>query len=103
MSTHCNKFGSWDAERQNRYFESDWRNGEGFEVIICDGIPCGYCRFDYLEDQIAAHELVILPEFQGKGIGSKILKDIIGFSNLRKVPIRIGALKENRALNCIGN
>lgn len=92
------QFGNWDEERQNRYFARDWGNGENFEIITYNGEPCGYCRFDYLPDQIVGHELVISPKFQGKGIGSKILREVIEVSNQKQIPIRIGALKENKAL-----
>ncbi|MEI7603946.1 MAG: GNAT family N-acetyltransferase [bacterium] len=76
------QFGSWDEEKQNNFFNSDWKNIDRMEIILFDDIPCGYCRFDYEKDQIIGHELVISPDFQGK-----------------KIPIRLGALKLNRALN----
>ena len=93
------QFGNWDEERQDRYFSSDWKDGNGFEIIFYDGEPCGYCRFDYLPEYIIAHELVISPDFQGNGIGTKILKEVIEYANVKNLPIKIGVLKENKALN----
>ncbi len=92
------QFGGWDEEKQNSFFKNDWNNGEGFEIILLDNIPCGYYSFEERENEIIGKELVLLPEFQGKGIGTNILTELIELSKVKNKVLKIGALKENKAL-----
>ena len=48
---------------------------------------------------IELHELVLLPEFQGQGIGSQLLKEVIDKAKAMNIPAHLGVLKENRAAN----
>lgn len=90
------QFGEWDEARQDKFFELSWAN-PGFEIAHYDGQPCGYLRIENLPDQVRAHELTILPEFQGRGIGTTLLHEIQGRATQRGVPIRLQVLKANRA------
>ncbi len=90
------QFGSWDESRQDKLFHDNW-NQLGFEIILYNDVPCGYLRFENLENEIRGHELVILPEFQGKGIGSHLLKNILADGARRGVPVTLQVLKNNRA------
>jgi len=91
------QFGLWDEEEQDRFFEEDWRSGR-FNIILFTGFPCGYSRVDVNKDSIIVHELVISPEFQRKGIGTAILNQIIKEAETTGMPVRLGALKANRAV-----
>jgi ribosomal protein S18 acetylase RimI-like enzyme len=91
------QFGTWDESRQDEFFAADWSVG-GFEILLCDGEPCGYVAVDDRTDAIGVRELVLLPGFQGRGIGTRMLTDVIGRARSRGVPVRLGALHENRAL-----
>lgn len=93
------QFGSWDEKRQNAFFENDWSDGETFQILLSDDVPCGYYKGEDFTDRIVPYELVLLPEFQGKGIGTKILSEVIERAVSRNVPVKIRALRENRALN----
>ena len=91
------QFGQWNAEMQNKFFEEDWASGPS-DIIMYNGICCGYSRIDVRADYSVVCELVILPEFQRKGIGTAILRQVISEAEQRGIPVKIGALKENRAL-----
>lgn len=52
---------------------------------------------DESEDFITLHELVLLPEFQGQGIGSKILSEAMEIAKSKNIPARLQVLKENKA------
>lgn len=90
------QFGSWDEKMQDDFFARSWKP-ESHQTIYFDGKPCGYYSVEYKPDFIFARELVILPEYQGKGIGSKILKGLIEESKRKHVPIRLQVFKENKA------
>lgn len=90
------QFGRWDEGQQDRFFLDTWK-AHPHEVLICDGMPCGYICVDFNPDAIDLREIVILPEFQSRGIGSKILADLTAQSKSRGVPVVLRVLKLNRA------
>jgi GNAT superfamily N-acetyltransferase len=59
-----------------------------------DGIEAGYISIEYFPDHIVAHELVLLPEFQGKGIGSKLLKEVLEEAKIKHIPVQLRVLKK---------
>lgn len=91
------QFGSWIEEEQDRYFERDW-GAATFEIVLCDGIPCGYVCIEDENDHIHVREIILLPEYQGRGIGSSILGDVMERARTRRVPVRPGTFNTNRAL-----
>jgi GNAT superfamily N-acetyltransferase len=91
------QFGSWDETIQDSFFCKDWEN-TGFKIISYDGQPCGYTRMEYLPDMIEAHELVLLPEFQNKGIGTFMLNKLIEDAKRMNVPARLQVFSQNRAV-----
>ena len=92
------QFGGWDAAAQDRFFESDW-DRPGFEVIAHEGVPCGYTCIEDREEDIHVRELALLPDFQAKGIGTSIVQATVERAAERNVPIRLAALRKNRAID----
>ena len=92
------QFGPWDEEEQDEYFNADWSSAT-YEIVLCDAVPCGYVCIEDREDNIHVHELVLLPEFQGQGIGSSLLRQLMERASRRRVPVRLGTFRANRALN----
>jgi len=91
------QYGVWEEEAQDDFFKSDW-DPPAFEVILCDGMPCGYTRVEDHGIDIHVRELVISPQFQGRGIGTQILRGVIDRAKVRQVPVRLGTQHANRAV-----
>ena len=51
------------------------------------------------EDHFDIVEIVILPEYQNQGIGSRVLAEEIAEARSRDVPVRLRVLKESRAIS----
>ncbi len=92
------QFGPWDEEAQDKFFSEGWF-GAPHEIIECDGVACGYLCVEDREGDIHVRELVIDPEYQGKGVGSHVLREVIGRARARQVPVRLGTFHANRAVN----
>lgn len=90
------QFGEWDETRQDEWFESDWSGGS-FEVLLCDEVPCGYLFIEETVECIRIRELVLLPEYQGRGIGSSLLCDAMDRAKQGRLPLTLEVLHENRA------
>ena len=92
------QFGAWDELMQDGFFEGNWGEAQ-FQILICDSIPCGYTSVDKNEDHIYVRELVILPKFQGRGIGTQFLQEVLEEAKVRQIPVKLQALHANLALN----
>lgn len=92
------QFGEWDEALQDRFFNEMWAP-EKFEIIEWEGTPCGYFRKDVHEGFVEIHEIGIDPEFQGKGIGSKVLRMTITLADHLKIPSELQVLHRNNAVS----
>src|SRR5690349_20442905 len=81
------QFGPWDEAVQDRFFESGWAAAL-HEIIECDGTPVGYCSVVEMADHLEVRELVVAPEFQNRGIGSRVLEGVLAHARERNVPVR---------------
>ena len=90
------QFGGWEETQQDRFFEDDWAGGE-FDVIEWDGVPCGYVCIEERPDDVHVRELDIDPAFQGRGIGTTVIRDAVERGRARGVPVVLGTHRENRA------
>jgi ribosomal protein S18 acetylase RimI-like enzyme len=82
----------------------DWTSGVVFERPIVDGVPVGYMatQADATTQVMHLHKLYVLPEFQGKGLGGRLLEH--AFQSATRVGCRSVRLHVNkgnhRAIAC---
>ncbi len=92
------QFGPWDVKAQDDFFADNWASGE-FEILVCDDVPCGYLCVEHREDDFFIRELVLIPGFQGRGIGSEVLHGVTGRARQSGVSVRLETCHMNRAVN----
>ncbi|MBV9863916.1 MAG: GNAT family N-acetyltransferase [Abitibacteriaceae bacterium] len=92
------QFGPWDERAQDRYFQTGW-TAAVHEIVLCDGAPCGYACIEERPHDMHVRELVIHPDFQNRGIGSAVLRQVMARAQERQVPVRLGTFVKNRALH----
>src|SRR4029450_4951950 len=68
------QYGPWDEATQDKLFDTAW-SPETHEIILFDGVRCGYSCIENRNDDIYLRELVIDPDFQRRGIGTHIIRD----------------------------
>jgi ribosomal protein S18 acetylase RimI-like enzyme len=90
------QFGPWDEAAQDRFFGVAWA-AAAHEMVECDGQPCGYVCIEERADDIHVREIVVAPGFQGRGIGSTLLRAVLDRAHARGVPVRLGTFHANRA------
>jgi ribosomal protein S18 acetylase RimI-like enzyme len=91
-------YGPWDEAAQDELFKAVWSRAN-YEVILCDGVQCGYLCVEDRDQDIHLRELVIDPNFQRKGVGTKILLELIERARKREVPVQLSTQVSNRSLN----
>lgn len=67
------------------------------EVIVADGVDCGYLTVDRSGPEIVLVDLAILPEFQGSGIGSKALEQLLESATQSKQNVVLSVASDNPA------
>jgi ribosomal protein S18 acetylase RimI-like enzyme len=90
------QFGRWIDAEQDQFFAKAW-DASRYDILLCDGEPCGYTSIEERDVAVIVRELVVLPAFQGRGVGSTILRNSIERARGRGIPVHLGVLHQNRA------
>ena len=88
-------YGVWDEEDQRRRSRDDFEPGGAAKVIAVNGKDCGLLRVEDRGGCLHVCLIEIAPEFQGKGLGSAILQDVIDDARSRGCAVRLGVFKVN--------
>lgn len=92
------QYGPWDESTQDKLFAAAWSAAQ-HEIVFCDEGRCGYTSIESRDDCFYLHELVVDPDFQGRGIGTHILQDVIAQAILKGIPVRLRTHVTNHAAN----
>ena len=90
------RFGSWDEEQQNGFFDGAWSR-HGHDVVENDGAVCGYVMIETGTDRVDVNEIVIHPDHQNRGIGTAVLRQTIDRAGELGLPVYLQVIKGNRA------
>lgn len=86
----------WDEDWQQNHFKDSFQP-EANQIIILNGKEIGRVEVDYKEFGIHIGNIQISPNSQNKGIGSRIILDIIRQAQLKNNPVTLQVLKVNPA------
>ena len=86
----------WDEDWQRRDFEEKFNPGEG-EIVVVDGEDAGFLRVGEKETETFLISIRLLPKFQNRGIGTKLIKDLLAESKAKNKPVHLHVLKVNPA------
>jgi GNAT superfamily N-acetyltransferase len=70
------QFGVWDDELQSKGFDLKWKE-QKFQKIMIDGVCVGGVWVDLNEYDHQLREIQIHPDYQGQGIGTRIVLEVI--------------------------
>jgi len=85
----------WDENVQREIHRSEW-NEEQPTIIEVDGLAVGSYLVQYHTEYLYFGRFFLLPQYQGKGIGSQVLKDVIEIAAQKSLPIKLCYLQGNR-------
>ena len=84
----------WDASRQRELHNTRFTKHD-FRIIRFRGIDVGFFATSNTSEALKLHQLFILPEYQGRGIGSACMTRIVKDANLAQKPVMLQVLKIN--------
>lgn len=91
------QFGEWEDRRLDEFFNHAIKRSADFTIITSGGKDIGAMEIVDESDYIQIEEILLLPEYQNKGIGSRIIKDVLDVAKRKKKPVTLYVLKESRA------
>jgi len=102
------KLVAWSDEDKQRFVEQQFAAqdayyrehypGAAFDVVVCDGEDAGRLYVDRWEREIRIMDIAVLPGFQRRGIGSRLLASLIEESEGSGRPLTIHVERMNPAL-----
>ena len=84
----------WDDSYQRNLHNTRYAKHD-FHIIRFRGIDVGFFATSNTFEAVKIHQLFILPEYQGRGIGSACMTRIVKDANLAQKPVMLQVLKIN--------
>lgn len=84
----------WDEEQQNGFVDRDFDTRDP-QIISYGDERCGVVGYQNLEDHIWFGPVFVLPAYQGKGIGSHVVKLFMERARKSNIPLRLKTLRAN--------
>jgi ribosomal protein S18 acetylase RimI-like enzyme len=94
MKKYEDEAGGWDEEYQKKYFDEHFILSN-YRIITMDGKDIGAVSIEEQESSVHICEIQILPLYQGRGIGTCIIKDIINDTKSKGMFVSLGVPKTN--------
>jgi ribosomal protein S18 acetylase RimI-like enzyme len=84
-------------EIQDRAYRQEYPDAV-FSVVVVDGVPAGRVYTAERSEEIRLIEIALMPEFRGRGIGTRLLRELQLRAERRERPLRLSVARTNHAL-----
>lgn len=89
----------WDEEHERTVHQKRFVS-QDFKVIQSEGHDVGVLSAETTPDAMKVFQLFILPEHQGRGIGSSVMEHLIQEAALLRLPLRLQVINGNDRALC---
>lgn len=94
LREHVEKIWGWNEPAQDAFVQEDFESGE-IQLIRSSKDSVGYLQVSRKDGVLNIVNILLLPEFQNRQLGSAIIKDLIVQSKTEKLSLRLGVFKVN--------
>lgn len=91
----------WDEANQRRRFSANF-DPAGSRIVVAYGRDVGQLALEVAPGEIFLSGIYLLPAYQGQGLGSQILGDLLSEARQRRSPVRLRVLRGNPARDLYG-
>jgi len=96
MKEYVDRVWGWDDRAQESSFRQNYAPAQ-IQIITLDGKDVGMLSLEERQEDVFLRVIEIHPEYQGKGIGTALIKKIIAEGAKNRKPVRLQVLKVNPA------
>ena len=97
LGEYVHKTWGWDETFQRKFHQEHW-NPQNEKVITLDGCDVGKIVVWERGEHLLLESVYILPEYQNRGIGTHLIRQVIDKARHEKKPVRLQVLKINPAI-----
>jgi ribosomal protein S18 acetylase RimI-like enzyme len=94
LREHISKIWGWNEELQDQFLIKDFESGR-IQIIKAFGKDVGYLILNVGKDAIHIVDILILPQFQNRGLGSEIIKNLMAKTRDDGLLLKLGVFKVN--------
>lgn len=87
-------FGSWDESFQQAHFEEQFQP-EVRQIIVLEGQDVGVLQIEEREEHVFLGLIEVAPEMQNRGLGTRVINDVLAQARARGEAVRLQVLKGN--------
>ena len=84
-------------EAQHRHYHANYTDTT-WDLILVDGEPAGRLYVARWEDQVRIVDIALLPEYRGRGIGTRLIEELFAEADSSGRPVRIHVEMNNPAM-----
>ncbi|CAN5588151.1 hypothetical protein BH10ACI3_BH10ACI3_21120 [soil metagenome] len=98
----------WDDEQKRQFVEFQFEAQTRFyceknpaathDVILFDAVPCGRLYVDRREDEIAIMDIIVLPEYRNRGIGTFLIEGLMAEAEGRFIGVYVETYNPSQKL-----
>ena len=88
----------WDEEDQHRRFRENFPPAR-YRILVVDGNEVGAVAVERKPAEVFLASILILPEHQGKGLGTAVIQDILRDAEQLGLPVSLRVLRVNPAIS----
>ena len=85
--TQKDAFIRWQYDMQKLEYEARYPSSR-YELVLVDGVPAGRIWVGIDDTQIRLLDIALLPEFQNRGVGTRLLRQLMDESIRTNKPVR---------------
>jgi SAM-dependent methyltransferase len=86
----------WDESDQDRRFDAAFAT-DGRSIVELEGRPVGTLRLGRDERGLRVDDVEVAPGHQGRGIGTRLLRDVLAEADREGLPVRLRVLRTSPA------
>jgi ribosomal protein S18 acetylase RimI-like enzyme len=96
MQSYVAQTWGWDEQWQQAYFQKTFDPARN-QIIVMAGQDVGVISVEKGEQEVFLSRLYILPEYQGRGIGTQLIKRVLAEAFGDNLPVSLRVLRVNPA------
>jgi GNAT superfamily N-acetyltransferase len=94
MRESLERVGRFDPERARQRLRAGYEPAHTVGILL-DGRRVGFYALRPVAGALSLDHLYILPAYQGRGLGSVVLRHIAALADEQNLPVRLGALRDS--------